>query len=428
MAYNPRNPNGQATMANSEPVVIASNQSAIPITDNAGSITVDGTIAVTQSGTWDEVGINDSGNSITVDAVDLDIRNLVAATDIVDLGGNALTSLQLIDDIVYTDDTSTHATGTSKGVLLMAAATPTDAAVNANDIGALAMTLNRELLVQVNTALPAGTNNIGDVDVLTLPALPAGTNNIGDVDVLTVPADPFGANADAAVTAGATGSISAKLRSISRDIVANIVLAAGTNAIGKLAANSGIDIGDVDVTSIIPGTGATNLGKAIDTATGATDTGVLLLATRDDDLTTITPADGDNAQMRVDADGALWVTTKPNPTEGASTINSTSSDGGTALTNTAQAIKASAGCLYGYFIYNPNATAQYVQFYNTASGSVTVGTTNPLFMLVIPATSGANMWLNEGALFTTAMSWAATSTAGGNGAPSTALEAVAWYK
>ena len=41
--------------------------------------------------------------------------------------------------------------------------------------------------------------------------LNAGTNNIGDVDVLTVPADPFGANADAA---SATGSISAKLRFI----------------------------------------------------------------------------------------------------------------------------------------------------------------------------------------------------------------------
>jgi len=46
-----------------------------------------------------------------------------------------------------------------------------------------------------SASLPAGTNNIGDVDVLTLPAgtvagsasLPAGTNNIGDVDVLTLP-------------------------------------------------------------------------------------------------------------------------------------------------------------------------------------------------------------------------------------------------
>jgi hypothetical protein len=130
MAYSPKNPNGQATMANSEPVVIASNQSAVPVssttlaaesggnlaaikakTDNipalgqalaaasvpvvltaaqmttltppaaisgfataanqlpdGHNVTVDNaTIAVTQSGTWDEVGINDSGNSITVD-------------------------------------------------------------------------------------------------------------------------------------------------------------------------------------------------------------------------------------------------------------------------------------------------------------------------------------------------------------------------
>lgn len=48
--------------------------------------------------------------------------------------------------------------------------------------------------VTIGTALPAGTNNIGDVDVLTLPALPAGTNNIGDVDVLTLPALPAGTN------------------------------------------------------------------------------------------------------------------------------------------------------------------------------------------------------------------------------------------
>lgn len=50
-----------------------------------------------------------------------------------------------------------------------------------------------------------------DGSVSLAAALPAGTNNIGDVDVLSVPADPFGANADAA---SATGSISAKLRFI----------------------------------------------------------------------------------------------------------------------------------------------------------------------------------------------------------------------
>lgn len=111
-----------------------------------------------------------------------------------------------------------------------------------------------------------------------------------------------------------------------------------------------------------------------------------------------------------------------------STMNASSSDGGTALTSTAQAIKASAGKIKGYFIYNPNATAQFVQFYNTAHGSVTVGTTNPLFMLTIPPASAANLWMESGVNFSTAMSWAATSTAGGNGAPTTALDAVCWYE
>jgi hypothetical protein len=47
--------------------------------------------------------------------------------------------------------------------------------------------------------------------------------------------------------------------------------------------------------------------KLIDTATGGTDPGILALATRDDALTTLTPADGDNVQLRVNSEGALWV-------------------------------------------------------------------------------------------------------------------------
>lgn len=76
-----------------------------------------------------------------------------------------------------------------------------------------------------------------------------------------------------------------------------------------LAANSGVDIGDVDVTSVIPGTGATNLGKAIDSVSGATDTGVAVLGVRDDVLTTLTPADGDYVPFRFTSTGALWVAT-----------------------------------------------------------------------------------------------------------------------
>ncbi len=52
----------------------------------------------------------------------------------------------------------------------------------------LAISASGEASVEVTQPLPAGTNNIGDVDVLSLPSIPAGNNNIGDVDVVSQPA------------------------------------------------------------------------------------------------------------------------------------------------------------------------------------------------------------------------------------------------
>lgn len=66
------------------------------------------------------------------------------------------------------------------------------------------------------------------------------------VDVKRFPADPFGTNNDAAAAAGAIGSISAKLRAISRDLVANIVLAAGSARIGKVTLRNSADSADID--------------------------------------------------------------------------------------------------------------------------------------------------------------------------------------
>lgn len=266
------------------------------------------------------------------------------------------------------------------------------------------------------TLIPADATNGIDVDVTRLPALAAGTNNIGDVDVLTVPTDPFGANADAA---SATGSISAKLRFIA----ATGIPVTGTVTVGTH------DVGSI-TTAVTPGTGASNLGKAEDAAHTTGDVGVMVLGVRAAAPTdrSAGPTDGDYEPFATNEVGAVWVSHTHSANGGSSTMNASSSDGGTALTSTAQAIKASAGTLVGYYIYNPNSSAQFVQFYNTAQGSVTVGTTNPLFMLTIPAASAANLWMPGGIAFGTAMSWSATSTAGGNGAPTTALDAVCWYK
>jgi hypothetical protein len=65
---------------------------------------------------------------------------------------------------------------------------------------------------------------------------------------------PTGAATDAALT-GRIGEVQASptantLLDRLKALLTGIVLAAGSNAIGKLAANSGVDIGDVDVTSL----------------------------------------------------------------------------------------------------------------------------------------------------------------------------------
>lgn len=127
--------------------------------------------------------------------------------------------------------------------------------------------------------------------------------------------------------------------------------------------------------------------------------------------------------------GASFFTPTPGTTGGWSVFNATSGDGSTALTNSAQAVKGSQGTLGGWYVYNPNAVACYVVIYNVIAASVVVGTTNPAMILTIPATSAANLELTNGIQFGTAIAVAAVmTTAGGNTAPTTALEANFWYK
>lgn len=103
--------------------------------------------------------------------------------------------------------------------------------------------------------------------------------------------------------AGGTLSVDDGAGSLTVDV--GTALPAGANAIGKLAANNGVDIGDVDVTSVIPGVGASNLGKAEDNAHASGDTGVMVLAVRRDVASSGVGADGDYTALSVDSNGAL---------------------------------------------------------------------------------------------------------------------------
>lgn len=64
---------------------------------------------------------------------------------------------------------------------------------------------------------------------------------------------------------------------------------------------------DVDVTRVIPGTGATSLGKAEDAAHASGDTGVMALGVRNDNVSVLpASANGDYSYISVDSRGALF--------------------------------------------------------------------------------------------------------------------------
>ena len=227
-------------------------------------------------------------------------------------------------------------------------------------------------------------------------ALPAGTNNIGDVDVLTVNgvAPAFGTGAR-----GAT---------VQRVTIATDDSVPVTNA-GTFAVQDSQLVAD-DAAFTIATTKVRPAGFLADeTATDSVD-------------------EGDAGAARMTLDRKVIVTVQPHTAGGLSVANFTSGDTYTALTATAQVIKASAGKLYGYYIFNPNAVTSYVMVYNIAAASVTVGTSTALLVFAIPAGSAANIEMANGITFSNAgWSIAAATSGGGNTAPATALEAMVWY-
>lgn len=131
------------------------------------STTITGTVAVTQSGTWDEVGINDSGNSITVDApvgtpvfVRLSDGSAAISTLPVSFTGSTdvatqttlaslLTSSQLIDDAIVADDAAFTPATTKVMMAGFEFDDTTPDSVNEGDAGAARMSANRCIYVNV---------------------------------------------------------------------------------------------------------------------------------------------------------------------------------------------------------------------------------------------------------------------------------------
>lgn len=149
-------------------------------------------------------------------------------------------------------------------------------------------------------------------------------------------------------------------------------LLAGTAAIGKLAANSGVDIGDVDVTSVAAGS---NLVGDVGISGARTSGGTTLY-------------------KNIDVD------------------------------QTEDQVKGAAGQIYWIHAINLSASVLYLKIYNVLAAGVTVGTTVPDLTFPIPTqgdTNGAGFTLSipNGIEFGTAITIAATTGVADNdsGAP-----------
>jgi len=247
--------------------------------------------------------LNTSNDSLQVDIVDATGVTITTSTESV-----------YVDDADWTDSTSSH---TLVGGLYQS----TPQTITDGDTGPLQVNANGNLIVDLsatdNAVLDAMVVDLAAMEVLLTAAnvdhaanevllgtIDADTNAIkGHVDGIETlitstnsKIDTFDAVLDNILTKNTEidavldtiktdtqeieeavetieGAVSGSEMQV--DVVAS--LPAGSAAIGKLAANSGVDIGDVDVTSIVPGTGATNLGKAEDAVHGSGDTGVMAI-------------------------------------------------------------------------------------------------------------------------------------------------------
>ena len=100
----------------------------------------------------------------------------------------------------------------------------------------------------------------------------------------------------------------------------------------------------------------------------------------------------------------------------------------TALSNTKTAIKTSAGLMAGWHLYNNNTAVTYIQVWNLATASVTVGSTAPTWIIVIPAGGWEDFTPTmPGIAMNTAITVAATTSASNNTAPTNAIVGNFWY-
>lgn len=250
-------------------------------------------------------------------------------------------------------------------------------------------------------------------------------------------------------TTGKTNPLSTDTSGNLRTSVNNTVTVSGTvtttppsNASVNLnqVGGSAVALGQTTMSGSIPVTLASNQsafsdnitqfgGTNVSTGTGASGAGIPRVTVSNDSNVLATQSGTWTVQPGNTPNTTPWlVSLSPSTSGGWSTAAYNGTGGSPALTNTVVAVKASAGQFGGYMFYNSNSSAVYIQVFNAATGSVTLGTTNPTYVIPLPANGAANVEFANGIAHGTAISVAVTTTASGSTAPTTALNGFILFK
>lgn len=249
---------GGGVEANALRVTVASDSTGVlSVDDNGGSLTVDGTVAVTGVAT-----------DAKLDTIIGHVDGLESALTAANASLDAIeASAAIMDNVVF-------GAGTEAAAQRVTIASDSTGVLSVDDNGSTLSVDDGGSSLTVDYATTGSGTATGALRV-ELP-----TNGTGVI-----------------ATVGAVTAITN-------------ALPAGTNGIGKLTANSGVDIGDVDVTTvgtITPGTAATSLGKAEDAAHASGDVGVMMLGVRSDTLAALAGTTGDYTPPQMNATGAMYV-------------------------------------------------------------------------------------------------------------------------
>lgn len=432
---------GQKTMANSLPVTIASDQSSLAIAQGtAAAITAGWPIIAGEvadvTGTFTNATQTTSVTTGTIsgyESLAISINGTfgtgTAVFEISDDGGTTWYPTQgARTDSATIDSGYTSLTNTSRMWV-----------INCTGIDMFRVRSTAVASGTINVRIsPVGVDSSDGATVQLGGAIPTGANVIGAVTQSagpwTVNMTQVGGSALALGNALMAASIPVTIASNQNTLAISGTVTANIGTSGSLALNS-------SVTGLQVAQGSTTSGQNGNLDMGAVTTAAPSYTTAQTSPLSLTLA----GSLRTDLNSVAGTTVSTGTGAGGagiprvtvsndSVVGSVPTPSATAtatatpfqvnnLTNAKQQIKASAGRIYYYHFYNPNGAVAYIQLFDVASASITLGTTPPTRVVAVPPNSVIDTPFFIGQSYGTAINLAATTTATGSSAPTTNLTA-----